>query len=159
MVWRLPSKFYGAQEATPSTDWLMDKINTYDNLVANDKLLHKIWWVISFISWQGVDQMISDLSLWENINHVNIRQRFSELKRLHAYGLELYQYFDLPESERLHITSMKHKKQRLSYVRTTQSLKLKWSEYCTVNLKVFLCINTPKICHGNFCIDITASRV
>ncbi|XP_061173841.1 uncharacterized protein LOC133182961 [Saccostrea echinata] len=74
---------------------------------------------------QGVDQMISDLSLWEEISHLNIRQRFSELKRLNAYGLELHQYFDLQESERLYFTSLKHKKQRLSYIRMTQSLKLK----------------------------------
>lgn len=74
---------------------------------------------------QGVDQILSDLSLWEHINMNNIRQRFSELKRINAYGLELYEYSDLPESERLYFTSLKHKKKRLSFIRTSQNLKFK----------------------------------
>lgn len=84
---------------------------------------------LKIFCFQGVDQILSDLSLWEHINMNNIRQRFSELKRINAYGLELYQYSDLPESERLYFTSLKHKKKRLSFIRTSQNLKFKWSDF------------------------------
>lgn len=85
--------------------------------------------VLNIFCFQGVDQILSDLSLWEHINMNNIRQRFSELRRINAYGLELYQYSDLPESERLYFTSLKHKKKRLSYIRTSQNMKFKWSDF------------------------------
>lgn len=93
-----------------------------------DFILYNFVFFFNIFCLQGVDQILSDLSLWEHINMNNIRQRFSELKRINAYGLELYEYSDLPESERLYFTSLKHKKKRLSFIRTSQNLKFKWSD-------------------------------
>lgn len=95
--------------------------------------------VLNIFCFQGVDQILSDLSLWEHINMNNIRQRFSELRRINAYGLELYQYSDLPESERLYFTSLKHKKKRLSYIRTSQNMKFKWSDFFSSCKEVKIC--------------------
>lgn len=90
-----------------------------------DFILYDFVFFFNIFCLQGVDQILFDLSLWEYINMNNIRQRFSEFKRINVYGLEFYEYFDFFESERLYFTSFKYKKKRLSFIRIFQNLKFK----------------------------------
>lgn len=90
-----------------------------------DLILYNFVFFFNIFCLQGVDQILFDLSLWEYINMNNIRQRFSEFKRINVYGLEFYEYFDFFESERLYFISFKYKKKRLSFIRIFQNLKFK----------------------------------